>query len=162
MAHLDFLGAAGTVTGSKLLVEHEGTRVLVDCGLFQGRREESERRNRVLKVDPLSVDAVVLSHGHYDHTGGLKDLVESGAEVDLYLHPAALHPKYHQEKTPPHRSIGTPEIDEPWLQQRARRLVWTREPREVSGRSGPTSTWADKKNPARGEIGERGGSVSSM
>ncbi len=78
MATLQFLGAAGTVTGSRFLLEHEGRRVLVDCGLFQGRKEWRERNWQPMPVPPKSLDAVVLTHAHIDHTGGLPRLVKDG------------------------------------------------------------------------------------
>jgi metallo-beta-lactamase family protein len=76
--HLSFHGAAGNVTGSRHLLEVNGTRILLDCGLFQGRREESNRRNRDFGFDPREVDAVVLSHAHIDHSGALPSLVKHG------------------------------------------------------------------------------------
>ena len=70
--------AVRNVTGTKHLLTVGRTRVLLDCGLYQGRRDESEKRNRTLKVDPTSVDAVVLSHAHVDHSGSLPTLVKRG------------------------------------------------------------------------------------
>jgi metallo-beta-lactamase family protein len=70
--------AVRNVTGTKHLLTVGPTRVLLDCGFFQGRREESDRRNRRLKVDPASVDVVVLSHAHIDHSGSLPTLVKRG------------------------------------------------------------------------------------
>lgn len=78
MSTLTFLGAAGTVTGSRFLLEHEGQRVLVDCGLFQGKKELRERNWAPWPIDPKSIDAVVLTHAHIDHTGGLPRLVRDG------------------------------------------------------------------------------------
>jgi metallo-beta-lactamase family protein len=78
MATLTFLGAAGTVTGSRFLLEHDGRRVLVDCGLFQGRKEWRVRNWERWPVPPESVDAVVLTHAHIDHTGGLPRFVKDG------------------------------------------------------------------------------------
>ena len=76
---LTFWGAAQTVTGSLHLVElQDGTRLILDCGLFQGRRAEGERINREWPVDPASVHAVVLSHAHIDHSGRLPQLVKDG------------------------------------------------------------------------------------
>ena len=77
-ATLTFLGGAGTVTGSKYLVQHDGGKVLVDCGLFQGLRELRRRNWDELPVDPRSLDAVVLSHAHLDHCGYLPRLVAGG------------------------------------------------------------------------------------
>ena len=68
----------GTVTGSKYLLEHNGRRVLVDCGLFQGPRELRERNWQDLQFDPQSLDAVIITHAHIDHTGFLPRLVRLG------------------------------------------------------------------------------------
>jgi metallo-beta-lactamase family protein len=81
---LKFLGAAKSVTGSMHMLELNGTRILMDCGLFQGRREESNRRNRNLPVDPQSVERVVLSHAHIDHSGNLPNLVKQGYKNSIY------------------------------------------------------------------------------
>jgi len=78
MGSIHFLGAAGTVTGSRFLLEHDGRRVLVDCGLFQGPKELRLRNWAPLPVEVSSLDAVVLTHAHIDHTGGLPRLVRSG------------------------------------------------------------------------------------
>src|SRR5262245_49470883 len=75
---IEFLGAADTVTGSKHLIEAGGSRVLLDCGLFQGFKLFRERNWAPLPVDPRSIDAVVLSHAHLDHSGWLPVLVRSG------------------------------------------------------------------------------------
>ncbi len=81
-------GAAGGVTGSKHLLEINGKRLLLDCGMFQGRREESDRRNRHLGFDPRSLDAVVLSHAHIDHSGLMPMLAKQGYEGPIYSTPA--------------------------------------------------------------------------
>lgn len=75
---LTFLGAAGTVTGSKYLLEHGGQRVLVDCGLFQGLKQLRLRNWDRLPVDPREIDAVVLTHAHIDHSGYLPALARQG------------------------------------------------------------------------------------
>lgn len=80
--HLTFLGGTGTVTGSKYLLDLRGpagdTRVLVDCGLFQGLKALRLRNREPLPVDPASIDAVVLTHAHLDHSGWLPVLVRDG------------------------------------------------------------------------------------
>jgi metallo-beta-lactamase family protein len=78
VSELTFLGAARTVTGSKYLVEHEGTRVLVDCGLFQGLKELRQRNWDPFPVPPDSIHAVVLTHAHLDHVGYLPRLIAQG------------------------------------------------------------------------------------
>lgn len=85
MARLTFYGAAGVVTGSKHLLETDsGARVLLDCGLFQGLRELTERNWTPPPVDPRHLDAVVLSHGHLDHCGYLPALVQQGFSGPIY------------------------------------------------------------------------------
>ena len=78
MASLQFLGAARHVTGSRHLLTANDKRVLFECGMVQGRREVSNRLNRDLGLDAASVDAVVLSHAHIDHSGSLPRLVKLG------------------------------------------------------------------------------------
>ena len=78
MLTLTSLGGAGTVTGSKHLLEHDGRRILVDCGLFQGLKNLRELNWAKLPVDPASIDAVVLTHAHLDHSGYLPKLVRDG------------------------------------------------------------------------------------
>ncbi|MGH9257255.1 MAG: MBL fold metallo-hydrolase RNA specificity domain-containing protein [Vicinamibacterales bacterium] len=78
MATLTFLGAARTVTGSKYLLEHGGSRVLIDCGLFQGLKELRLRNWEAFPVPPKSITAVVLTHAHLDHVGQVPRLVGQG------------------------------------------------------------------------------------
>lgn len=87
---LTFLGAAQTVTGSRYLVEREGKRVLVDCGLFQGLKELRLRNWAPFPVPADSLDAVVLSHAHIDHSGYLPLLIRQGFEGPVYCSPATL------------------------------------------------------------------------
>lgn len=81
---LTFLGAAGTVTGSKYLLASGSSRVLVDCGLFQGLKQLRLKNWADLPIDPMSVDAVVLTHAHIDHTGYLPLLVRNGFKGKVY------------------------------------------------------------------------------
>src|SRR5207344_1274024 len=78
MASLTFLGAAGTVTGSKHLIDFGSDRVLVDCGLFQGLKELRQRNWAPFPFDAASIQAVVLTHAHLDHCGYLPRLVAQG------------------------------------------------------------------------------------
>lgn len=88
MASIHFLGAAGTVTGSRHLVEHQGKRVLLDCGLFQGRKPIRKQNWDSFPIAPRQIDAVVLSHAHIDHTGWLPRLVAQGFKGKVYATPA--------------------------------------------------------------------------
>jgi metallo-beta-lactamase family protein len=81
---LEFWGAARSVTGSKHLLQVNGNRILLDCGLVQGHRREAEEKNRNLPVDPTSIDSVVLSHAHIDHSGCLPSLVKNGFQGNIY------------------------------------------------------------------------------
>lgn len=75
---ISFYGAAQTVTGSQHLITVNGQRILLDCGLYQGKREEAWRRNRELPFEAATVDAMVLSHAHIDHSGNIPNLVKQG------------------------------------------------------------------------------------
>ena len=88
MPKITFLGAAGTVTGSKHLVEAEGKRLLVDCGLFQGSKELNQRNWERLAIDPATIDWVLLTHAHIDHTGYLPRLVREGFRGPIFSNPA--------------------------------------------------------------------------
>lgn len=81
---LTSLGAAGTVTGSKHLLEADGRRILVDCGMFQGLKVLRERNWAPLVIPPDSIDAVVLTHAHLDHSGYLPKLVRDGFRGPVY------------------------------------------------------------------------------
>ena len=81
---LIFHGAAQTVTGSQHLLEINGSRLLLECGLYQGRRAESYSRNREFRYEPRSVDAVILSHAHIDHSGNLPNLVRQGFSGPIF------------------------------------------------------------------------------
>lgn len=81
---LTFLGATGTVTGSKYLLEDGGKKFLIDCGLFQGLKELRLRNWEKLPIDPASIDAVILTHAHIDHSGYLPLLVKNGFKGPVY------------------------------------------------------------------------------
>ncbi len=85
---IGFFGATGTVTGSKYLLQAAGKRVLVDCGLFQGLKQLRLRNWAPFAVDPASIDAVVLTHAHLDHSGSLPLLVKSGFRGRIHCTPA--------------------------------------------------------------------------
>jgi metallo-beta-lactamase family protein len=90
MAKLTFLGAAGCVTGSKYLVEAAGKKLLVDCGLFQGTDDLKERNWNPLPIDPKTIDYLVLTHAHLDHTGWLPVLARDGYNKTVYANPATI------------------------------------------------------------------------
>jgi metallo-beta-lactamase family protein len=90
MPKLTFLGAAGTVTGSKYLVEAANKRLLIDCGIFQGTPELTDRNYKPLSIDPKSIDYSVLTHAHLDHTGWLPCLVRDGYRNSIFANPATI------------------------------------------------------------------------
>ncbi len=81
---IQFLGACRTVTGSSHLLEINGRRILLDCGLYQGRRDESRAFNAWMPEELRHLDAIVLSHGHLDHCGKLPVLTREGVAVPIY------------------------------------------------------------------------------
>ena len=87
-AALRFFGAAGTVTGTRYLIEAGGRRVLVDCGLFQGYKQLRERNRGPFPVPSGTIDAVVLTHAHLDHSGYLPALVRDGFRGRIHCTPA--------------------------------------------------------------------------
>jgi metallo-beta-lactamase family protein len=87
---LQFLGAAGTVTGSRYLIEAAGKRILIDCGLFQGYKLLRERNRAEFPVRPDSIDTVLLTHAHLDHSGYIPALVRNGFRGKVLCTPATL------------------------------------------------------------------------
>ena len=87
---LQFLGAAGTVTGSRYLIESSGKRILVDCGLFQGYKQLRERNRASFPVPPETIDALLLTHAHLDHSGYIPSMVRNGFRGKVICTPATL------------------------------------------------------------------------
>jgi metallo-beta-lactamase family protein len=83
-AHLEFWGAVESVTGSMHILEFEGHRVMLDCGLFQGRRQETRERNLHFPFEPRLIHSCLLSHAHIDHSGNLPNLVKSGFQGTIF------------------------------------------------------------------------------
>jgi metallo-beta-lactamase family protein len=88
---IQFLGAAGTVTGSKFHITAPDITILVDCGLFQGLKELREQNRQPLPIDPAQIDVVLLTHGHLDHTGYLPLLVKRGFKGQILGTAPTLH-----------------------------------------------------------------------
>ncbi len=88
LGKITFHGAAGEVTGSMHLLEVGGKRILLDCGLFQGKRAEARQKNTDFPIDCAKVDAVILSHAHIDHCGRLPLLIAKGYKGPIYCTPA--------------------------------------------------------------------------
>lgn len=86
---IQFLGAIRTVTGSMHLLTVNGSRILLDCGMFQGKRAEAFARNRNLPFEANSLHATILSHAHIDHSGNIPTLVKSGFAGPIYATPAS-------------------------------------------------------------------------
>lgn len=85
--NVNFLGAAGTVTGSKFLFSSSQSKVLVDCGMFQGIKELRLKNWEKFPIQPADIDAVVVTHGHLDHCGYLPRIVKSGFSGKIYMTP---------------------------------------------------------------------------
>jgi metallo-beta-lactamase family protein len=81
---IHFNGAARTVTGSQYLLEINGKRILLECGLFQGRRNETYEKNLSFSFNPHKLDAMILSHAHIDHSGNIPNLVKMGYDKAIY------------------------------------------------------------------------------
>ena len=113
--------------GLSMLIEADGRRILFDTG--QGKVLRANADALGISLSPL--DAVVLSHGHDDHTGGLAGLLREVSPSAIFLHPAAVQPKYAKSENPPHRSIGMPESSRQALDAVQDRIVWTRSATEV-------------------------------
>jgi metallo-beta-lactamase family protein len=87
---IEFYGATKEVTGSKFLLISDGIKILVECGLFQGRRKEAEKKNREFLFNIQDIDYMLLSHAHIDHSGNIPNLVKNGFAKDIYTTPATI------------------------------------------------------------------------
>lgn len=114
--------------GLSIFIESPGARLLFDTGQGGALAENAAQ----LGVDLASVDAVVASHGHYDHTGGLATLLERNRRALVYLHPAAAQPKFARNAAPPHREIGMPQAALLALQRARGRVCWIRNATELA------------------------------
>lgn len=87
---IQFIGGARTVTGSQHLLTINGKKILLECGLFQGRRNETYEKNKNFHFDPKEIDALILSHAHIDHSGNIPNLVKHGFDGTIYATPATV------------------------------------------------------------------------
>ena len=121
---LEFVGAAQEVTGSKHLIKVNGKKILLDCGMFQGRRKEAAKKNREFGFDPKDIDAVVLSHAHIDHSGLLPLLVKQGFKGPIFCthatrdlcHYMLLDSAYIQERDAEYMNKKKRKKDEPLIE----------------------------------------------
>lgn len=113
--------------GLSMLIEADDRRILFDTGQGKVLRGNAD----ALGIRLSGLDAVILSHGHYDHTGGLAVLLPESSPTAIFLHPAALQPKYSKADGAPHRSIGLPESSRQALNAVDDRIVWSRSAIEV-------------------------------
>jgi 7,8-dihydropterin-6-yl-methyl-4-(beta-D-ribofuranosyl)aminobenzene 5'-phosphate synthase len=133
--------------GLAFFVEADDVRILFDTG--QGNALGHSARELGIPLD--RVDAVVLSHGHYDHTGALAEVLERAAAAAIYVHPAAVEPKYARNALPPHRYIGIPAPGLFALEAASRRIVWTETTQTIA--SGVTVTGEIPRRTASEDIG---------
>ena len=134
--------------GLALWIEADGRRILFDTG--QGRVLRHNAGHLDISLDTAEI--VVISHGHFDHTGGLKTVLGSNRQIAVCLHPAALESKYARRSTPPHRSIGIPDFNEQTLRRQAQCLVWTRKPTRLIG-----GVYVTGEIPRRNDFEDTGG-----
>ena len=114
---ITFCGAARTVTGSQHLLETDGGRLLLDCGLFQGRRAEARQRNSTFHFNPRDLHCVLLSHAHMDHAGNLPSLVKNGFTGPIYCTPATRDVTQHLLRDSAHIQVE----DAAYLNRKKRR-----------------------------------------
>ena len=134
--------------GWSVWIEADGRRILFDTGQGHVLGHNAKQLN----ISLGAAEMVAISHGHYDHTGGLKDVLDATGQVDLYLHPAAMEKRYVRRETPPHIEIGIGNWTEQSLRAATRSLTWTIEPTELAPGIGLTG-----EIPRRNDFEDTGG-----
>ena len=114
--------------GLALWIEADQHRILLDTGQGHTLRQNA----RLLGIDLSTAEALVVSHGHSDHTGGVAELIAEGFSGKTYIHPAALNDKYQREKMPPHRAKGIPPVSRQALLSKRTQLVESSRPTEIA------------------------------
>jgi 7,8-dihydropterin-6-yl-methyl-4-(beta-D-ribofuranosyl)aminobenzene 5'-phosphate synthase len=108
--------------GVSFLVETDGLKILFDSGQGRVLRKNASE----LEISLEHLDAIAISHGHYDHTGGLAEVLRLTGSPLVYLHPRAVEPKYSRRDAPPHRRIGIPDPCLHALEEAGNRIIWTK------------------------------------
>lgn len=116
--------------GLSIWIEADGRRILFDTGQSDAFARNADR----LGIDLATADAIVLSHGHYDHTGGLAQALSIAPHSPFYLHAEAVVPRYSRVAEPPHRAIGMPGESKIAVHDYMMRCRWTGEPTQLSER----------------------------
>lgn len=114
--------------GFSLLIEIAGKRILFDTG--QGPALGHNARQ--LGIDLHELDALVLSHGHYDHTGGVPQVLNQNPKLRIYAHPDLFNPRYSRREAPPHKPIGIPQTTLKALGDHLARIFWTPSPTQIA------------------------------
>ncbi len=134
--------------GLSFWIEADGRRLLFDTGA--GRVLEHNARH--LSVPLEAAEAVILSHGHYDHTGGLLCMLSGGHRPRVWIHPEAFRPRYARRERGPARAIGLPHLTQGDVRMRARELNWTAQPTRIA-----EGIWVTGEIPRRNDFEDTGG-----
>ena len=114
--------------GLSLLIETAEERILFDTGQGPALRHNA----RQLQIDLRGLDALVLSHGHYDHTGGIPEVLRQSPNLKIFAHPDLFSPRYGQRETPPHKPIGIPQTSSEALGGHLANINWTTAPTRIA------------------------------